>query len=109
MIVYRGGPIGLIRNGFLDACRAAKLEGVSPHTLKHTAIAWLLLRGLTPWQVHGITNTSVATILRVYGHHVQDDLRQAVNSAASKSAELVPNGLNSKANGKARKAIHNAI
>ena len=109
VIVYRSRPIGLIRKGFLDACRAAKLEGVSPHTLKHTAITWLLLRGLTPWQVYGITNTSVATILRVYGHHVQDDLRQAVNSAASKSAELVPNGSYIKGKGKATKAIHNRV
>jgi integrase len=86
VIVYRGGPIGLIRKGFLDACKGAKLKGASPHTLKHTAITWLLLRGLTPWQVYGITSTSVATILRVYGHHVQDDLRQAVNAAVGKSA-----------------------
>jgi integrase len=105
VIVYRGGPIGLIRKGFLDACRAANLKGVSPHTLKHTAITWLLRRGLTPWQVYGITNTSVATILRVYGHHVQDDLRLAVNAAVGKSAELVPNGQNKHPTGNGSKAI----
>ena len=92
VIVYRGGPIGLIRKSFLDVCKAAKLKNVSPHTLKHTAITWMLQRKLTPWQVSGITATSVSTILRVYGHHVQDDLREAVNAAASRSAERVPNG-----------------
>ncbi len=90
VIWYRSGPIGLIRKSFIDACRLAKIKGVSPHTLKHTAITWMLRRGLTPWQVSGITNTSVATLLRVYGHHVQDDLREAVNAAVGKSAEIVP-------------------
>jgi len=53
--------------------------------------------------------SSVATILRVYGHHVQDDLRKAVNSAASKSAELVPNILNGKRNSKGIKFIQNSV
>jgi hypothetical protein len=42
---------------------------------------------------------------RVYGHHVQDDLRQAVNAAAGKSAELVPNDLNHKSTRRASKPI----
>lgn len=109
VIVYRGGPIGLIRKGFLDACRSAGLKGVSPHTLKHTAITWLLQKKLTPWQVSGITNTSVDTILRVYGHHVQDDLREAVNSAAGKNAERVPNRLDVKSTGKSSKSMQDGI
>ena len=100
VIVYRGGPIGLIRKSFIDIARQAKAKNASPHTLKHTAITWMLRRGLTPWQVSGITNTSVATILRVYGHHVQDDLREAVNAAVGKtvvlgkSAEMLPKSKN---------------
>ena len=72
---YRGGPIGLVRKSFLDVAKAAKVKGVSAHTLKHTAITWMLQKKLTPWQVSGVTATSVATIFPVYGHHVQDDLR----------------------------------
>jgi hypothetical protein len=53
--------------------------------------------------VSGITNTSMATILRVYGHHVQDDLREAVNAVVGKSAEIVPKSKNSKATSKAIK------
>jgi integrase len=90
VIVYRGGPIGLIRKSFIDIAKKAKVKNASPHTLKHTAITWMLRRGLSPWQVSGITNTSVATILRVYGHHVQDDLREAVNAVVGKSAGIVP-------------------
>ena len=54
----------------------------------------MLRRGLTPWQVSRHTTTSVATILRVYGHHVQDDLRDAVNAAVGKGAEIVPKSKN---------------
>jgi integrase len=109
VIVYRGGPIGLIRKSFIDIAQKAKVKNASPHTLKHTAITWMLRRGLTPWQVSGITNTSVATILRVYGHHVQDDLREAVNAAVGKSAEIVPKSKNSNSALKATKLKQTSI
>jgi integrase len=88
VIAYQGRSIGLIRKSFLKVVRELGLKGVSPHTLKHTAITWMLQDRLTPWQVSGITATSVATILRVYGHHVQDDLREAVNDARRNARRL---------------------
>jgi integrase len=103
VIIYRGGPIGLIRKSFIDIANKAKVKNASPHTLKHTAITWMLRRGLSPWQVSGITNTSVATILRVYGHRVQDDLREAVNAVVGKSAEIVPKSKNANSAPKATK------
>lgn len=89
VIAYRGDSIGLIRKSFLKVAKATKVKGVSPHTLKHTAITWMLQNKITPWQVSGITATSVATILRVYGHHVQDDLREAVNSTMGRNAQRI--------------------
>jgi integrase len=80
VVTYNGRGIGLIRKSFMDVANAAGIKGISPHTLKHTALTWMLHNKLTPWQVSGLTATSVATILRVYGHHVQDDLREAINS-----------------------------
>lgn len=91
VIIYRGGPIGLIRKGFLDACKTAKIKGGSPHVLKHTFITWALQNGVSVWNVSGLTATSVATILRVYGHHVQDGLREAANAVVAKSAQRVRN------------------
>jgi integrase len=88
VIAFNGRPIGLIRKSFLKVARELGLKKVSPHTLKHTAITWMLHDRLTPWQVSGITATSVATILRVYGHHVQDDLREAVNEGRRNARRL---------------------
>ena len=60
----------------------AGLDSVTPHTLKHTAISWALKAGVSVWDVSGLTNTSVATLTRVYGHHSADRLRDAANQAA---------------------------
>jgi len=79
VIAYQGRSIGLIRKSFLKVAEDAGVKKVSPHTLKHTCITWMLQNRLTPWQVSGLTNTSVPTLLRVYGHHVDSDLREAAN------------------------------
>ena len=80
MIVHRGGPLKSVKKAFAEACERAKLEDVTPHTLKHTYITWLLRARAPIWQVAGLTNTSVATISKVYGHHAQDDLKSAANA-----------------------------
>jgi len=42
---------------------------VTPHTLKHTCITWLLQAGVPIWEVAGFTSTSENLIRRRYGHH----------------------------------------
>jgi integrase len=64
-----GERIADIKKGFAAACQRAGIEGVSPHTLKHTAATWLMQAGTDPWQAAGFLSTSVETLLRVYGHH----------------------------------------
>jgi integrase len=76
-------PIGLIRKSFLKVAKDAGVKNVSPHTLKHTAITWLLQSGVTPWGVSGLTATSVATITKIYGHHAQSHLKQVVNTPST--------------------------
>ena len=47
-----GKRIGDIKKGFAAACDRAGLEGVSPHTLRHTAATWIARDGTTslaPW------------------------------------------------------------
>lgn len=63
---------------------------MTPHTMKHTYITWLLRSRVSVWDVSGLTATSVETITRVYGHHVPDDLAGAANAVSFKSAEIVP-------------------
>lgn len=72
-----GERIGDIKKGFAAACERAVLDGVTPHTLKHTAATWLMQWGTDPWQAAGYLATSVETLLRVYGHHHPDYQREA--------------------------------
>lgn len=96
VIAYRDEGMKIIRNGFMEIAKKAGVKGVTPHVLKHTAITWLLHNKLTPWQVSGITATSVKTILKTYGHHIQEDLADAVNVVINKSrgAQMMRNGVN---------------
>lgn len=81
VIWHRGGRLLSVKKAFREACKRAGLKGVSPHTMKHTRITWLLRAKVEPWRVSKLTATSVGTILRVYGYHVVDDeLRAAANA-----------------------------
>jgi len=75
-----GERIGDIKMGFAAACERAGIEGVSPHTLKHTAATWLMQAGTDPWQAAGFLSTSVETLLRVYGHHHPAYQREAAEN-----------------------------
>lgn len=86
---YHGRRVADIRKGWNNAVRLAPvlaarsgveidLTGVTPHTLKHTAITWALQRGAKKWDVAGYFGTSIETIERVYGHHSPDHMESAV-------------------------------
>jgi integrase len=75
-----GHRIGDIKKGFAAACERAGIQGVSPHTLKHTAATWLMQNRTDPWQAAGFLTTSVETLLRVYGHHHPDYQREAAEN-----------------------------
>jgi integrase len=80
VVMHRGDRLKSIKKAFAAVCKRAKLKGVTPHTLKHTCITWMLRGGVPVWQVSGLTATSVATITKVYGKHVQEDLKAAANA-----------------------------
>jgi integrase len=67
-----GERLGDIKTGFKGACRRADIEGVSPHTLKHTAATWLMQAGTPLWEAAGFLATSVETLERRYAHHHPD-------------------------------------
>ena len=93
VVEYAGEGMASVRRSFRAACARAGLKGVTPHTLRHTAITWMMQRGLDPWKVSGYTNVSLKTLLRVYGHHHPEYLHgpsQAITQAIG--AELARNG-----------------
>lgn len=79
-VEYKGARCGSVKRSFGNAVRSAKLEYVTPHTLKHTAITWALQNGASTWDAAGFFSTSVETIEKVYGHHSPSHQSSAVRA-----------------------------
>ena len=75
-----GKRLADIKRGFASACRSAKLDGVTPHVLRHTCATWLMQRGVPMWEAAGYLGMSRETLERVYGHHHPDYLRAAAEA-----------------------------
>jgi integrase len=75
-----GKRIGDIKKGFAAACQRAGLEGVMPHTLRHTAATWLMQTGTDPWEASGFLSMSLETLNRVYAHHHPNFQRRAAEN-----------------------------
>jgi len=69
VIEYRGRPVTGIWDAWVEACTLAGLEGVTPHTLKHTAITWAIANGMSREDAAGYFSTSIQTIETTYWHH----------------------------------------
>jgi len=75
-----GERIGNIKKGFAAACARQGLDDVTPHVLKHTAITWAMQNSIDLWQASGFFATSVPTLIRVYGHHHPNYMREAAEA-----------------------------
>jgi integrase len=80
VIEWAGGPVDRIINAFRKTATRAKLPGVTPHVLRHTAVTWMLQRGVDPWKVAGFTGMTLEMVQDVYGHHHPDYLRDAARA-----------------------------
>lgn len=87
----KGRRVGDIRKGWSRAIALARkmaakkgveidLSDVTPHTLKHTSITWMMQRGVPIWEVAGYFSTSYEIIEKVYGHHSPDHQKAAIAS-----------------------------
>lgn len=83
-VEYQGARVGDVKRAFGNAVNDAKLTGVTPHTLKHTAITWALMNGATVWDCAGYFSTSAETIQKVYGHHASDYMESALGAVERK-------------------------
>lgn len=70
VVMFRGRAIESVKKALADAREAAGLdEGVTAHALKHTAITWAIMRGLSVESAAEYFHTSPATIRSHYWHH----------------------------------------
>jgi integrase len=86
VIEHNGKPLKNIKMGFAVAIERAGLPGVTPHTLRHTAISWQVQKGtplakVAKWAGH---STSVM-IERVYGHLQPEHLDEIAASYGGKT------------------------
>ena len=88
-----GGPLRASlfrRRTFTPAVRAAGLGGLTPHGLRHTAVAFWIAAGAQPTEVASRAgHTSVVTVLDRYGHLLPkptDDVTDALDAMARTAA-----------------------
>lgn len=89
-VEYRGQPIKSVKVAMARAVELAGLEpGVTPHTLRHTAVTWLMQSGVTIWDAASFVGMSPALVERTYGHHHPDYMARAAH-ALSVGANKTP-------------------
>lgn len=72
VIHFNGKPVKSLKKSWALACEAAKLEDVSPHTMRHTRATWLMQAGVDPWEAAGHLGMSMKVLETVYGKHHPD-------------------------------------
>lgn len=70
-------PVKRVSKAFGGVVDELGLEGVVPHTLRHTAATWLMMAGTDPWVAAGFLGMSIQTLTDNYGHHHPDHLAGA--------------------------------
>ena len=79
VVEWRGEPVARVKVGFANAVALAGLgEGVSPHTLRHSAVTHLMQQGVPTWEVAGFSGMGEAVLRRHYAHHHPDHMGEAV-------------------------------
>lgn len=80
VINREGRSLKDIKKSFAGACARAGLEGVTPHTLRHTCATWLMQAGIDKWEAAGFLAMTLDTLERNYAHHHPDYLRKAAEA-----------------------------
>lgn len=86
VVEYKDNGVGSVKNAWKTIVEAAGLEGtgVTPHTLRHTAITWAMRTGrANTWELAGFFGVSPQTMLRVYAHHHPDYQEGAADAVSA--------------------------
>ena len=79
-VEWAGKPVTSVKTAFKRAAEEAGLEGVTPHTLRHTAATWLMQQGVPIWETAGFLGMSPEMVEKTYGHHHADFLSSAAKA-----------------------------
>jgi len=80
-VEFNGKPVKDVDKAFRACVSDARLgNGVSPHTLRHTAATWLMQKGVDLASAASLLGMTVQTLERVYWHHHPDYQVQAAEA-----------------------------
>ncbi|GAJ29839.1 integrase [Acidomonas methanolica] len=78
VIEWAGNRVLSVKRGFAAAAARAGLEGVTPHTLRHTAATWMAQAGIPLWEIAGfLGHSNTKMIEETYAHHSPHHLQSA--------------------------------
>lgn len=80
VVEFAGDRVKSIRKGFTNACERAGLEGVTLHTLRHTAAVHMVSAGIPMQKVSqylGHSNTAITE--RVYARYAPSHMQDAAD------------------------------
>ena len=81
VIEWGGHRVLSIKKGFHAACERAGLEGITPHTLRHTAASWMAMAAVPMFEISKYLGHSDTRITeRRYAHLSPEYLRTAAKS-----------------------------
>jgi integrase len=78
VIEYNGHPVKSVKKGIAEAARRAKIKGISPYVLRHTAGVWMAQAGVPMAEIaQYMGHTNPAVTFKVYARYHPDYLRKA--------------------------------
>lgn len=110
VIEFAGQPVKSVKRGFREAVTRARLERVTPHTLRHTAATWAAQEGAPLWEIAGLLgHATIEVTQRVYAKHHPDFLKRAAGAIENRlnSARPVPENRTG-VNKRGKLALHSA-
>ncbi|MGJ8611882.1 MAG: site-specific integrase [Octadecabacter sp.] len=73
VITFNGKPIKDVKKGFATLLKECGIDKeVTPHSLKHTSITWMVRAGIPFSTISDLTKTSEKVLKEVYSHHRPD-------------------------------------
>jgi integrase len=93
VVEYEGLPVLRVSKAFSRAAKEAGLNGVSPHTLRHTSITWAAQAGVPFFEISTYFGASTRIVENVYAHHAPDAGSAVHRALERKPAAQAPHSL----------------
>lgn len=73
VITFNGKPVKDVKKGIATLVKECGIDKkVTPHTFKHTAVTWMVQKGIPFSTISDLTNTSEKILRKYYSHHRPD-------------------------------------